>query len=416
MAHVLFYTSPARGHLFPILGPAIALAGRDHDVTVMTLSDEVERVRSLGLAAEPISAAVEAREMDDYKGRNAAEALKLSVATFGDRASEDHDDLAGAIDEHQPDALVVDNNSWGALVAAEASGLPWCGFQPYLTPLPSRDVPPFGPGFPLAKGPLGRIRDRLLTPLIIGSLARPTLEKVNELRDRSGLAPLQDIVEFFTKPPLTLYFTAEPFEYRRNDWPDSFEMVGAATWGPQADAPEWLETIDRPIVLVTGSSERQDDRAILENTLRGLEHDDVFVVATSPAEDPDTFEAGPNARVERFLPHDPILDRAVAVVCHGGMGITQRALAKGVPVCVVPFGRDQLEVARRVERAGAGVRLTPKSLSPGSVREAVQESLGLADGARRIARAFKEAGGDERAADLVESLWQAADSKRAVTS
>jgi UDP:flavonoid glycosyltransferase YjiC (YdhE family) len=162
-------------------------------------------------------------------------------------------------------------------------------------------------------------------------------------------------------------------------------------------------------VLVTGSSERQDDRAILESTLQGLADDDVFVVATSPAEDPDTFEAGPNARVERFLPHDPILDRAVAVVCHGGMGITQRALAKGVPVCVVPFGRDQLEVARRVERAGAGVRLTPKSLGPESIRDAVRETVGLADGAERIARAFEEAGGDEHAADLIESL--AADSR-----
>ncbi len=47
-----------------------------------------------------------------------------------------------------------------------------------------------------------------------------------------------------------------------------------------------------------------------------------------------------NACVERFGPHGPILRRAAAVVCHGGMGVTQRTLAAGVPVCVVPFGRD----------------------------------------------------------------------------
>ena len=52
-----------------------------------------------------------------------------------------------------------------------------------------------------------------------------------------------------------------------------------------------------------------------------------------------------------------VLDRAVCVVCHAGMGITQKALAHGVPVVAVPFGRDQPEVARRVEVAGAGVRL-----------------------------------------------------------
>ena len=42
---------------------------------------------------------------------------------------------------------------------------------------------------------------------------------------------------------------------------------------------------------------------------------------------------------------------------HAGMGATQKALAHGVPVCAVPFGRDQLEVARRVEVAHAGTRL-----------------------------------------------------------
>lgn len=371
---------------------------------VVTLHDEVERVRSVGLSARAIAREIELREMDDYKGRNPTEALKLGVATFGDRARWDLQDLTLAIDENDPDVLVVDNNSWGAQIAAEASTLPWCGFQPYLTPLPSRDTPPFGPGLPLAKGPLGRLRDRVLSPLVIGTLAKPTLETVNRLRRSSGLEPLDDIIEFFTNPPVTLYFTAEPFEYPRHHWPESFEMVGPATWGPPEEAPEWLEAVDQPIVLVTGSSERQDDRAILENTIRAMEHEEVFVVGTSPAEDPSSFEIGPKGRVERFVPHDPILDRAVAVVCHGGMGITQRALAKAVPVCVVPFGRDQLEVARRVERARAGVRLKPKNLDPDTVRDAVQRTRMSLDGAERIARAFHEAGGDERAADLIESI------------
>jgi hypothetical protein len=46
----------------------------------------------------------------------------------------------------------------------------------------------------------------------------------------------------------------------------------------------------------------------------------------------------------------------------------QKALARGVPVCAVPFGRDQLEVARRVEVAGAGTRLPASRLSPDHLR------------------------------------------------
>ena len=68
--------------------------------------------------------------------------------------------------------------------------------------------------------------------------------------------------------------------------------------------------------------------------------------------------------IERFIPHSPVLERAACVVCHAGMGITQKALAHGVPVVAIPFGRDQPEVARRVEIAHAGVRLPARKLSP----------------------------------------------------
>jgi MGT family glycosyltransferase len=248
-----------------------------------------------------------------------------------------------------------------------------------------------------------------LRPLIFGKLARLALPTVNELRAEVGLAPVATMTEFLTRPPRTLYFTAEALEYPRRDWPDSFVMVGPATWGPKAEAPAWLDGERRPVVLVTCSTEAQADRAILEHALRGLADTDVFVVGTSAAEDPASFDVPANARVERFLPHDPILDRAVAVVCHGGMGITQKALAKGVPVCVVAFGRDQLEVARRVERAGAGVRLPPRRLSPTRLRDAIARTRACTPGAQRIAAAFRAAGGAERAADVVEEIADAKD-------
>ena len=63
------------------------------------------------------------------------------------------------------------------------------------------------------------------------------------------------------------------------------------------------------------------------------------------------------------------------MVTHGGMGATQKALANGVPVVAVPFGRDQLEVARRVEVAGAGVRLPSRRLSAARLESAVREAM-----------------------------------------
>jgi UDP:flavonoid glycosyltransferase YjiC (YdhE family) len=86
------------------------------------------------------------------------------------------------------------------------------------------------------------------------------------------------------------------------------------------------------------------------------------------------------------------------------MGITQRALAQGVPVVVVPFGRDQPDVARRVEHAGAGVRLLPKDLSEDALAAAVQKAQSMRAGAARIAKAFASAGSDAAVVKGVEEL------------
>jgi UDP:flavonoid glycosyltransferase YjiC (YdhE family) len=220
-------------------------------------------------------------------------------------------------------------------------------FCPYPPPLRSADVPPFGPGLPPARGPLGRLRDQLLRPVVFGTLERTMVPPLNRVRDQLGLAPVAGADDIFGRVPLLLYLTAEPFEYPRRDWPGNVVLVGPCDWDPPADPPGWLKQLDRPVVPVTTSSEFQDDHRLVKVTLQALAEEPVAVVATLPAGDPPAVRVPANARVERFLPHGLLLDRAVCAVTHGGMGATQKALAHGVPVCAVPFGRDQLEVARR---------------------------------------------------------------------
>ena len=77
----------------------------------------------------------------------------------------------------------------------------------------SRDAPPFGPGLKPAAGPLGRMRDRLLRPLLLRSVAPAYLAGVNAAR----ISPPADFADVFTVAPLLLYMTAEPFEYPRPD-------------------------------------------------------------------------------------------------------------------------------------------------------------------------------------------------------
>jgi MGT family glycosyltransferase len=200
-----------------------------------------------------------------------------------------------------------------------------------------------------------------------------------------------------------LVASGKPFEYPHTDWGDAVQLIGPCMYEPAMDSvPDWLEAIDRPIVLVTTSSQKQADIKLVVTAMTALADEPVHVVATLPAGLPSDVTIAPNATVLEFAPHGPVLDRAVCAVTHGGMGATQKALARGVPVCVVPFGRDQFEVARRVEVARCGTRLPAKKLTAHRLSAAVRQAMTMTDGAHRVAAGFAATGGVARGVDLFE--------------
>lgn len=405
---VLAYTSPARGHLYPVVPILAALAERGHGVSVVTLSGELEQVREMGIQARAMDPAVERNQLEDWRERSPRRAIASVMRTLAVRAGGDAADLERSIEDQNPDVLLIDVNCWGAATVAEASGRPWAMYSPFLLPLPSRDVPPFGPGLRPLGGPLGAVRDAVVGRMLEQAFDRMALPALRALRARYGLPALAHYVDLFGRPPLLLALTAEGFEYPRGDWPENVRLVGPMNWAPadpvQSGTPAWLADLSDPLVLVTCSTERQRDRRLVRLALAGLPAAGMSVIATTAAHDPDAFDPPPGSMVVRFVAHEAVLGRAACVVCHGGMGVTQKALAAGVPVVVVPFGRDQQETARRVEAARAGVRIAPRRLSAERLANGVRSAIALRAGAERVRRAFTTAGGPAAAADAIEEL------------
>ncbi len=401
---LLAYSSPARGHVYPLTALALEMQRRGHDISTHVLAADVGSLEDAGLAARAIDPRIEALQMDDYVESNPLKSVARAFGIWMDRAPIEVEELEAAIAADRPDLLLIDANSWGALIAAEASGLPWAAFCPWVLPIPSRDAPPMGPGLPPLGGLLGRLRDGIVGAVGNRAIDRAVLHRINTLRAGKGLAPHRTTWDLFSPPPLVLSLTAEGFDYPRSDWPANVRLVGPAMWAPPQPEPAWLDDLADPLVLVTCSTEYQTDRALLDTALAGLPGAGFAVLGTSAAHDPASFTVPHGSRVERFVSHEAVLQRAACVVCHGGLGITQKALASRVPVVVVPFGRDQSETARRVEVARAGVRLPAKRLDPQRLAAAVQQAITRQDGAARVSAAFAAAGGPPAAADALEQL------------
>lgn len=401
MANVFVYTSPARGHLFPIVPTMLELGSRGHHVHVRTLAGDAPRMRALGLAASPMVRAIEERELDDHLASSPPRALDRTLATWLDRARYEVDDVRDGLASSRADVALIDINSWGALAAAEASGVPFAIFAPYFLPLAIPGRPPFGLGLAPSRGVPGRMRDALLWSLTRW-MTRKRVRELDALRAGLGLPAIGSLDRLTSRAHRVLAYTSEPFEYDHGGWPANVRFVGPGIWEPASEESEAAS--DRPLVLVTCSTEFQDDARLLTTALAALDGEDVDVVATSAAVDLAMLDVPSNARVVRFAPHGPLLRRAVAVVCHGGMGITQKALAAGVPVCVVPWGRDQSDVGRHVEVARAGVVLPKAKVGVERMRAAIRETRARKAGAERIAAAFAASGGAKAAADAIEEI------------
>jgi MGT family glycosyltransferase len=403
VAVILAYGSPALGHLYPVSALLRELAARGHQVHLRTLAGAVSVLREDGFSVEPVDPRIEAIDGQDWLARNVFDALKVTLDVLCRRAALEVGDLAVAVDAVRPDVLIVDANCWGAISVADAGDVPWLVFSPFTPYLRSRGVPPFGPGLRPLPGPLGAIRDASVRPFVTRLFDRRVLPHVNAIRARLELPAVGSVDEFFRRAPLLLAVGGEPFEYPHPGWGDTVHLIGACGYEPEPlSRPPWLAAVDRPIVLVSTSSIRQADAVLGRTALEALAHEPVHVVATFPAGVPAGLPRPANATVCRFAPHGMTLERAVCAVTHGGMGTTVKALDRGVPVCVVPFARDQAEVARRVEVAGCGTRLAARKLTAARLRSKVRAAMTMTEGARRVAAGFAATGGVTRGADLIE--------------
>jgi UDP:flavonoid glycosyltransferase YjiC (YdhE family) len=317
-------------------------------------------------------------------------------------------EVAFDLEREPADIVVADFILVGALVAAEAAGVPSAALVHTVYPRPARGRPPYGPGWRPAVGIAGRLRDAVGNFISNRIYSREALPFLNLARRCRGLAPLRRYFEQYDRASRVLVLTSPAFDPPAGFLPN-VRLVGTPLGdeAPPPGLPAWSTEDERPLVLVSLSTLEQGQAMLMERILEALAALPVRALVTlGSALAASRFTPPPNVVLETFVPHGSVLPRAAAIVTQCGLGTVMKALAHGVPMVCIPLVGDQADNAARIEALGAGVRL-PADAEPGRIRAAIERVLtdrALRLGAQRVASAIAGEDPVQAAVDDIESV------------
>lgn len=412
MSAYLFALVDGGGTVPPELRAARRLVERGHSVQILAEDSMRDEVIATGAAFRPWERGINRPDrrpehdiLRDWECRTPLQLFKRMLDTvLAGPAPGYAADLLAAVDDHRPGRVVCSFFSVGAMVASEAAGIPYIVLMANIYGLPAAGMPPFGTGGQPAAGVLSRVRDRAVTALVARQWNKG-LDRLNSLRRTYGLGPLDDFWDQVRRARRILVLTSPAFDFPAAI-PDNVRYVG-----PVLDDPQWAVSApwtpppgDGPVVLVAMSTTPQDQVDCLQRVVDALSSLPVRgIVTTGPAVDPKALRPSQNVLVVASAPHSEVLTCTEVVVTHGGHGTVIRSLSAGVPLVVMPQGRDQADNAARVESRGAGV--TVKSIaSPTTIGAAVMRVLkhpGYREAAKRLGDSIRA---DAAADTLVREL------------
>ncbi|HWO19021.1 MAG TPA: glycosyltransferase, partial [Kofleriaceae bacterium] len=287
----------------------------------------------------------------------------------------------------RPDVIAIDPLAYAGVVVAEQEQIPWASISTQLLAL---TPPGFSCPYLEYLGDLATDRDRLLA--VAGVAARFELGEA-------------------VSPWLSTVFATEAFAPADRRGRHAICVGPPSPLGPRGDErPFPWERLRGgvPLVYASFGSQLAPAAAVYEALERALPPDEAdLVIAYNGQEPPPT---PPHVVAVAWAPQLALLERAAAMVTHGGANSVTECLTHGKPMLVVPLPADQPLQACLVERSGAGLVLTPEAAAVPETLAAALRAL-LADGplrrrAAELGQSYAAADGARRTAELLALLGQ----------
>ena len=379
----LFALVDGGGTVPPELGAVRRLVDRGHRVVVLADDSMLDDVLATGATVRPWAQAINrptrGRDHDplrDWQCRTPLQLLdRLLDHVLAGPAPHYAADVIAAVDRNRPDRVVCSMFAVGAMVGAEASGISYDVLMPNIYACRRQDCRRSDWVVNRPSVLWAECRDQVVTAVAQRHWNKG-LRPINGLRKSLGLSPLHDFWDQVRRARTILVLTSRGFDFPAQ-LPDNVRYVG-----PVLDDPNWatgrpwtLPSGGHPVLLVAMSTTFQDQIDCLQRVIDAVATLPIRgIVTAGPALDPTSLYARANTIIESAAPHSEVLTQASVVVTHGGHGTVVRALAAGVPLVVMPHGRDQADNAVRVTTRNAGVSIN-RNAQPATIAAAVRRIL-----------------------------------------
>jgi UDP:flavonoid glycosyltransferase YjiC (YdhE family) len=401
------------GDVHPLLGIALELRQRGHEIVFITNAHFEPLVRAAGLNFEALGSAEEFRRiLNDpdiwHPTKGTLKFLRLAMLdlmrpTY--HMIEKHNEPGKTV-------LLAAGICLGARLAHEKLGLPLVTVQLQPMALFSRIKPSH-----ISVAPswtptwLMRLMYFVGEHAVINPIVLPRL---NQYRKELGLAPLggKIFAEYINSPQRILGLFPDWFAQAPADWPRQLRMTGFPLYDEKGltkldpKLSEFLDAGTPPIVFTPGSAMLQGLPffTTAAETCKRLGRRGLLLTRFAeniPAQLPE------GVKHFAYAPFSEILSRCAALVYHGGIGTMAQALAAGVPQLVMPMAHDQFDNAERIKALGVGKSIARKNFRAKAVATAllkILEDAALLERCKNVARKFESARPIESACDEIEII------------
>ncbi|MBC9878650.1 glycosyltransferase [Bradyrhizobium sp. INPA01-394B] len=391
---ILITSTPATGHLNPLLAITQILLEDRHEIAFLTGSAYRARVEASGAKFFSLP---EGADFDPSDVFSRAPELKtippgldwLRIACerlFVDTVAAQHEGMLQTLQQFPADIILGDDMLFGVLPMllgprSQRPPIALCGTS--FLHWTREDGAPNFLGLPPATTDEQRDRYAILAREYDAAVDQPVLRRLNQVLKGLGVGPIA-MPLFHSVVALAdsyLQLSVPSFEFPR-EIPPSVHFVGTPPIiAKQVPLPPWASELDgsRKIVLVTqGTVANHNFNLLVAPTLAALaDEPDVLVVATAGGRPVDAIpgKIPSNARVASYLPFEWLLPKVDVLVTNGGYGSVNQALSFGIPLVTAGLTEDKADVNARVAWSGVGINLATNEPTQAALREAVRTVL-----------------------------------------